>query len=115
MHAKLNSGRFAAVASMTIVVAQAAAGSPAVAAPTPSAPPAAGGIPQVTAQRRAIELVQPATVLVRIDWTARVDYGGDEPLRVDWTTACTGAIVSSDGYIVTAGHCTDAGSDGAKL
>src|SRR4051794_6693868 len=115
MLAQSGSRGFATMASMFSVAALLAVGSPAAAAPTPSAPPAAGGLPQVTAQRRAIELVQPATVFVRVDWTANVDYGGQDPLTVNWTTACTGAIVSSDGYIVTAGHCTDAGSAGAKL
>jgi S1-C subfamily serine protease len=89
------------------VAALALTGSPAVAAPTPTPSGGDTAPPQVTPQGRAIDLVQPSVVLIRSDWQAFVDYGGAEPLYRTWTTACTGVIVSSDGYVVTAGHCAD--------
>ncbi|MFG1609198.1 trypsin-like peptidase domain-containing protein [Actinoplanes sp. NPDC049265] len=69
----------------------------------------------MTPQRRAIDAVQPATVMVRTDWTANVDLGDNTVTTRKWSGACTGEIVSSDGYVVTAGHCLDSGMGGAKL
>jgi hypothetical protein len=106
--------RFTVAASMTIAAALALTGAPAVAAPTPTPTGDGGAVPQVTPQRRAIELVQPATVLVRTDWKAYVDYGTGRPIPQAWSVVCTGEVVSADGYVVTAGHCLDSGSDGAK-
>jgi serine protease Do len=106
--------RFTVAASLTIAAALALTGAPAVAAPTPTPSGDGGAAPQVTPQRRAIELVQPATVLVRTDWKAYVDYGAGRPIPQAWTVVCTGEVVSADGYVVTAGHCLDSGSDGAK-
>src|SRR3954447_7011076 len=106
--------RWGTAASMTIAAGLALTGAPAVAAPAPTPPADGGAVPQVTPQRRAIELVQPATVLVRTDWQANVDVGAGNPISRQWTGACTGEIVTPDGYVVTAGHCLDSGSAGAK-
>jgi serine protease Do len=104
------SGRLAAGMSMMLVAASGLIESPAAAAPTP-APSGPGhadsAVPQVTPQRRAIELVQPSVVLVRTDWRASIDTGDGDAIPMRWTSACTGVIVSSDGYVITAGHCED--------
>lgn len=106
--------RSAATAFLAVAACLTLAGGPAVAAPSPAPSDPGGPVPQVTPQQRAIELVQPATVFVRTDWSANVDYGGDEPIFREWHGGCTGQVVSADGYVVTAGHCAYAGSDGAK-
>jgi S1-C subfamily serine protease len=101
--------RLAAGMTVALAVGLGPVGSPAAAAPAPA--PSGGAdsaVPQLTPQLRAINLVQPSVVMVRTDWTAYVDIGADERIRVPLPTACTAAIVSSDGYIVTAGHCVDA-------
>ncbi|XVV08193.1 trypsin-like peptidase domain-containing protein [Actinoplanes sp. CA-131856] len=76
---------------------------PAAAAPSPPGP--GGPLPPVTPQLRAIELVQPATVMVRSDWDLDVHLF-DWTVRVPYTGACTGFVVNGTGYVVTAGHCT---------
>jgi S1-C subfamily serine protease len=94
--------------SIALVAGLALIGSPATAAPTPT--PSGGGkstAPQVTPQGRAIDLVQPSVVMIQSEWEAFVDFGGSEPLHRTWSSRCTGTIVSSDGYVATAGHCAD--------
>jgi serine protease Do len=107
-HSHSFSRRFAAGTSIALVVGLALTGSPALAAPAPTPSGGETAPPQVTPQGRAIELVQPSVVMLRTDWEAFVDFGGSKPLHRTWTTACTGVIVSPDGYVVTAGHCVDA-------
>jgi V8-like Glu-specific endopeptidase len=88
----------AAVTAVLLTTAVPAAGTPSPGDPGRPLPP-------VTPQLRAIELVQPATVMVRSDWAADVHLWG-ATIPVSYTGSCTGFIVDPAGYVVTAGHCT---------
>ncbi|WP_030611894.1 trypsin-like peptidase domain-containing protein [Streptomyces sclerotialus] len=71
-------------------------------------------LPEMSAQSRAQEWIRPATVFVQTNWTARVITDNFGDMSLQWTEACTGTIVNSTGYIVTAGHCIDDGLEGAQ-
>lgn len=103
-----------AAAVLAVAGATALSGTPA------DAGPSGGPLPQVNAQTRAIELVRPSVVYVRTEWHAWVDLSdsfdlaGPEYLEERWASGCTGVVVGSAGYILTAGHCVDPGPDGAQ-
>ena len=80
-------------------------------AQTAEGPGSNGPVPIVSAQMRAIDLVQPALVWVRVDWEAFVltDKGA---IKASFEYGCSGFTVNPDGYIVTAGHCIDDGMEG---
>jgi serine protease Do len=78
-------------------------------------PVQSGAQPARTPEERAAELVQPAMVYIETSWAAWVnDHDGDwlnDGYPYEWTTSCSGFVVNPSGYIVTAGHCVDAGLD----
>lgn len=82
-------------------------------ATTPAVPAGhapASRLPQVNAQTRAAELVEPATVFVRVDTAATIRIpDADFEYSYHSQGGCTGFVVNPDGYIVTAGHCLNDG------
>jgi S1-C subfamily serine protease len=69
-------------------------------------------------EQRAAALARPAVVVVEVRWHGWVRdprtgelFGGAGGYRV--TSSCTGFAVHADGHLVTAGHCVDAGPEGA--
>ncbi|SNY52487.1 trypsin-like peptidase domain-containing protein [Paractinoplanes atraurantiacus] len=96
---RLRAAVLASAASAVLLVSAV----PAAGAPSPPGP--GGPLPPVTPQLRAIELVQPAIVMVRSDWDLDVHLFG-LTVRVPYTGSCSGFIVNGTGYVVTAGHCT---------
>jgi S1-C subfamily serine protease len=72
--------------------------------------------PTATAEERAAAQTRPAVVYIETYWRGWVRDQRDGQLwlseAIEFSTSCTGFIVSPDGYIVTAGHCMDAGLEG---
>lgn len=76
----------------------------------------AAGAP-ASPEERAAAITRPAVVSVEVDWHGWVrDPGTGEvfggPSGYTATTRCSGVVVAEDGYVVTAGHCVDAGPAG---
>jgi S1-C subfamily serine protease len=89
--------------------------------------PPAGAQPTTvngTPEERAAALVRPAVVYLEQEWSAWVKVPRSSALYFEgwvnggqafrWATRCSGFVVNPDGYIVTAGHCVDAGEEGAR-
>jgi serine protease Do len=77
----------------------------------PAAPAAA------SPEEQAAAIARPAIVFVRTSWHGWVRdirtgevFGGAEGYRL--TTACSGAVISGDGYVATASHCVATHADG---
>jgi hypothetical protein len=79
-------------------------GLPNVANAAPSTPAPAS--PQV----RAESIVKPSVVYVTIEWTGWIRLSSGRLLStrpIEVTTACSGYVANSTGFVVTAGHCVD--------
>ncbi|MEM7271747.1 MAG: serine protease [Actinomycetota bacterium] len=77
----------------------------AVAAGPSAAVPTAEPLPEL----RAARYTEPAIVLIQVDWSGFIDYGGRDRYAVEASVTCSGFTVNPNGYIVTAGHCADPG------
>jgi serine protease Do len=73
--------------------------------------PAAAAQPAPDPLAKATATVSPAVVYVEVTWNGQIRDRATGQLYADsaWTltTVCSGFAVSSDGYMVTAGHCVD--------
>ena len=95
--------------ALLVAVLLALATLPASSAGASSAAGPAGPLPPVTPQSRVSALVQPATVFVQVLWDAQITVPSVGVFPESWMVGCTGFVVNSGGYIVTAGHCVDSG------
>jgi serine protease Do len=72
--------------------------------------------PAVNPAEKAAATVAPAVLYLEVNWHGQVRDRTTgtlyDPAGVDLTTRCSGFAVSSDGYLVTAGHCVDPGPEG---
>jgi serine protease Do len=76
----------------------------------------AAGAP-ASQEERAGAIARPAVVSVAVEWQGWVRdpttgevFGGPTGYQV--TSRCSGVVVAQDGFVVTAGHCVDAGPAG---
>jgi len=94
---------------------------PGAGAQTTSPAPVTTGTPE----EKAAAIVSPAVVYIEQSWRAWVkvpkaseliyfDGYVNEGYAFEWGTRCTGFVVNPSGYVVTAGHCVDAGEEGAR-
>lgn len=79
---------------------------------------------QVTKEERAAAYARPAIVYLEMVWQAWVkhpQWGWTDPDPAtegaqawQWSSRCSGFVINPSGHIVTAGHCVDDGTEGAR-
>lgn len=79
---------------------------------------------QVTSEERAAAYARPAIVYLEMVWQAWVkhpQWGWTDPDPAtegaqawQWSSRCSGFVINPSGHIVTAGHCVDNGTEGAR-
>jgi serine protease Do len=95
--------------------------------PSPGSAPGQSPAPVTTGtpEEKAAMLTEPSVVYIEQTWSAWVKVPRNSELvyfqgyvnegyPFEWSTRCSGFVVSPDGYIVTAGHCVDPGEEGAR-
>jgi serine protease Do len=64
------------------------------------------------AMERAAAITEPSIVRITAEWRIYlVDEEGHRSDPIEIQTSCSGFVVDSDGYIVTAGHCVDGSTE----
>jgi S1-C subfamily serine protease len=78
--------------------------------------PASAQTPPLTPEARVQAIVEPSVVYLESHWAAYVKLPGTTSALgpFEWASRCTGFIVNPSGYIVTAGHCVDNTTEGAR-
>lgn len=75
--------------------------------------------PTSTPEAKAAAIVRPAVVYIEVQWEGWVRDKVSGKLwdtnSVSFAIRCSGFAVSSDGFIVTAGHCVDPGVEGVAV